>query len=146
MHFGTFTETAKAKQPPFPLSSTCKLHIAPTRRGNKLVPSNPTTIRPSLLSVRRRPPTCGNNNRYNDFAVRKSWPDSTCPSPLLVQHPNPNRNSPAREEPWSELGKLQGPGENWQLPIKAYSLSTRCSTTCRLLSDQTKANSKSRIV
>jgi hypothetical protein len=53
-------------------------------------------ILPSLLSVRRRPPTCGNNNRYYDYAVRKSWPDSTCPIPLLVQHPNPTQEQPVR--------------------------------------------------
>ena len=26
----------------------------------------------------------------------------------------------SKQEPRSELGKLQGPGENWQLPIKAF--------------------------
>ena len=124
---------------------------APVTISNSNWGSNKDIARLHLEHIRKllkwaSPPRGNNNWHYenydNAYCIRKSWPYSICTFTSLVQHPK--QTSRFRHPSlMSEPGKLEGQGHQvkFGLPCTPYRLLV-CSTSCRLLSDQTKVDSK----
>jgi hypothetical protein len=120
--FGATTETAKARRNHL-IALSAYSHIA-----RKELTGGSGTCSPR-----------GNNNCHYDHAVRKSWPRHfACTAPQSNGNKNTNRNSTSGT-PILNLESLQGPGEIWR---HALPFQHDARTTCRLLSEQTKANSE----